>query len=250
MLVLGPFPEPYRSYWKDRWFVILERWGLKPPSDETVQAVWNQPPLPGQQEALLTISNRDIIESKERWKSESGYDDMVRCVLAAERHYFPRPNASNGDASSKQPSSQSAGSPLSHRAVCYPMKPGRRLKPRETHKQWTGEDGITVEAVRLPDHEITQLSELIYSMLRYDPSERIDTAAVLRHEWFGGRAVSEEGRSAQSLGAKDSASERKRRSVQARSKPPEQPTKKLRRSSRIAARMRESNCESKNEKKL
>jgi serine/threonine protein kinase len=226
-IFMGSFPEPYRSDWEDRWYVILEAWGRKP---QNAEEFWSQSPPPGQAQAPLTVYNHSITELKKQWESETGYSDAIRCRLARTSYCFHTPESTDNW------SPQSKPQPGQITVYPIPTNPESQLEPGETYKQWVDGDGDTVEAFRLPHHEIVQLADLMYQMLKYHPAERIETTAILRHEWFVSQAFPESPCS--NIVKQCPVLKRKQCPVENKVDPPAAPAPKLRRSTRIAARVK------------
>ncbi|RYP57331.1 hypothetical protein DL770_010693 [Monosporascus sp. CRB-9-2] len=68
-----------------------------------------------------------------------------------------------------------------------PRPPPPHLGPGETLKFYTDESGTRYKLWRMPTDRVVMLADLLRRMLRYDPKDRIDTTAVLKHPWFGER---------------------------------------------------------------
>ncbi|RYP86189.1 hypothetical protein DL769_000801 [Monosporascus sp. CRB-8-3] len=68
-----------------------------------------------------------------------------------------------------------------------PPPPPPHLAPGETLKFYTDQSGVRYKLSRIPTHRVVVLADLLRRMMKYDPADRIDTAAVLRHAWFGDR---------------------------------------------------------------
>lgn len=65
---------------------------------------------------------------------------------------------------------------------------GRVAKRQRTSEGSSQERGKLVErVVRMPKEEVLLLSDLLLSMFRHDPKERIDIDAVVNHEYWGDR---------------------------------------------------------------
>ncbi|RYP67831.1 hypothetical protein DL771_007008 [Monosporascus sp. 5C6A] len=68
-----------------------------------------------------------------------------------------------------------------------PPPPLPHLAPGETLKFYTTKSGARYRLSRMPTDRVVVLADLLRRMMKYDPADRIDTAAVLRHAWFGDR---------------------------------------------------------------
>ncbi|RYP08826.1 hypothetical protein DL764_001623 [Monosporascus ibericus] len=68
-----------------------------------------------------------------------------------------------------------------------PPPPLPHLAPGETLKFYTAQCGARYKLSRMPTDRVVMLADLLRRMMKYDPADRIDTAAVLRHAWFGDR---------------------------------------------------------------
>ncbi|RYO76545.1 hypothetical protein DL766_005876 [Monosporascus sp. MC13-8B] len=68
-----------------------------------------------------------------------------------------------------------------------PPPPLPRLAPGETLKFYTDQSGARYRLSRMSTDRVVTLADLLRRMMKYDPANRIDTVAVLRHAWFGDR---------------------------------------------------------------
>ncbi|KAH9900150.1 kinase-like domain-containing protein [Xylariomycetidae sp. FL2044] len=212
-VLLGPLPARYRAAWRDS--------KMKTRGHYTC----DEDAAPGQDLAPISISAEDCRTNREKILDNSSYDDLLQSqisnVITLQSGGGPQDDIGGeaGQALPHNPATQAASIPqeetqveadirrmlqgagqflwdhktgsvtfkLAAKAPAHTKEDDIRTQQKTSSHNNLAISQYSTRKQRLDNTNVIKLPDLLYGMLKYNPEDRIDTQAVLRHSWFGDR---------------------------------------------------------------